>query len=112
MTHLGRLDSQIKLRGHRVELGEIESAVRDACGRDGVVAVPWPVTENGYEGIELFVEGEAMDLVALRGDLASRLPEYMVPRRFHFLDRLPVNVNGKFDRKALARCLASEASGE
>jgi amino acid adenylation domain-containing protein len=112
MTHLGRMDSQIKLRGYRVELGEIESAVRDACGRDGVVAVPWPVTENGYEGIEVFVEAEPLDVVALRADIASRLPDYMVPRRFHFLDRLPLNVNGKFDRKALAACLASEASAE
>ena len=112
INHLGRMDSQIKLRGHRVELGEIESAVRDACGRDGVVAVPWPVTENGYEGIEVFVEAEPLDVVALRGDIAGRLPDYMVPRRFHFLDRLPLNVNGKFDRKALAASLASEPSAE
>ena len=110
MTHLGRIDSQIKLRGHRVELGEIEAAVRDACKRDGIVAVPWPITENGYEGIEVFVEAEPLDVVALRGDIASKLPDYMVPRRFHFLDRLPLNVNGKFDRKALAARLASEAS--
>jgi len=112
MTHLGRMDSQIKLRGHRVELGEVEAAVRDACGRDGVVAVPWPVTENGYEGIEVFVEADPLDAVALRSDIADRLPDYMVPRRFHFLDRVPLNVNGKFDRKALVASLASEPSAE
>ncbi len=110
MTHLGRMDSQIKIRGHRVELGEIEATVRDACQRDGVVAVPWPVTENGCDGVEVFVEAEPLAVGPLRDSIAARLPDYMVPRRFHFLDRLPLNVNGKFDRKALAERLQSEGS--
>ena len=101
LTHLGRIDSQVKILGHRVELGEIEAVVRDASGLDGVVAIGWPVTSSGYGGVEVFVEGTTRDAAVLRKSVASRLPDCMVPRRFHFFDRLPRNVNGKFDRKAI-----------
>jgi acyl-coenzyme A synthetase/AMP-(fatty) acid ligase len=105
LTHLGRMDSQIKIRGHRVELGEIEAAVRNACGLDAVVALGWPVTENGYEGVEVFVEGGGGDVDLLRRAVALALPDYMVPRRFHFLESLPLNANSKFDRRAMAKLL-------
>lgn len=108
LTHLGRMDSQIKIRGHRVELGEIEATVREACGIDGVVAVAWPVTDQGCDGIEVFVQGEQMEVALLRVAVAETLPDYMVPRRFHFVDQLPLNVNGKFDRHALAERLEEE----
>jgi len=101
LTHLGRIDSQVKILGHRVELGEIEAVVRDASGLDGVVAIGWPATASGYEGVDVFLEGVTRDASVLRISVASRLPDYMVPRRFHFFDRLPRNVNGKFDRTAM-----------
>ncbi len=105
LTHLGRIDFQVKILGHRVELGEIEAVVRQACGLDGVLAVGWPATPSGYGGVEVFVEGEAKDLDGLRSRVASELPDYMVPRRFHFMGRLPRNVNNKFDRKAVVKLL-------
>jgi len=105
LTHLGRIDFQVKILGHRVELGEIEAVVRQTCGLDGVLAVGWPATPSGYGGVEVFVEGEAKDLDGLRSKVASELPDYMVPRRFHFMDRLPRNVNNKFDRKAIIKLL-------
>ncbi|MGA2844801.1 MAG: amino acid adenylation domain-containing protein [Candidatus Acidiferrales bacterium] len=105
LTHLGRIDFQVKILGHRVELGEIEAVVRQNCGLDGVLAVGWPATPSGYGGVEVFVEGEAKDLDGLRSKVASELPDYMVPRRFHFMDRLPRNVNNKFDRKAIIKLL-------
>lgn len=108
LTHLGRMDAQIKVRGHRVELGEIEAVVREACGQDGVVAVPWPLTENGCDAVEVFIQGEPMDVPELRKSVAATLPEYMVPRRFQFVAHLPVNANGKFDRRALADQLKGE----
>ena len=101
LTHLGRTDFQVKVLGHRVELGEIEAIVRDASGLEGVVAVGWPETAGGYGGVEVVLEGAPRDAAILRRSIASRLPEYMVPRRFHFMDRLPRNVNGKFDRPAI-----------
>jgi amino acid adenylation domain-containing protein len=105
MTHLGRIDFQVKIRGYRVELGEVEAVVREATGLDGVVAIGWPPTDSGYDGVEVFIEGERTDTDALRTEVARRLPEYMVPRRFHFLDRLPQNANSKFDRNAMVKLL-------
>lgn len=105
LTHLGRIDSQVKIFGHRVELGEVESKVRDACGCDGVVAVGWPKTDSGFGGVEVFIEGRESALEKLRSAVAKDLPEYMVPRRFHFMDRLPRNANNKYDRKAMQKLL-------
>ena len=105
LTHLGRIDSQVKIFGHRVELGEVESRVRNACGFDGVVAVGWPKTDSGFGGVEVFIEGHEPALEKLRVAVARDLPEYMVPRRFHFMDRLPRNANNKYDRKAMQKLL-------
>jgi acyl-coenzyme A synthetase/AMP-(fatty) acid ligase len=105
LTHLGRTDFQVKVLGHRVELGEIEAVVRKISALDGVIAVGWPVTSSGCGGIEVFLEGEVKNKDVLRNAVASALPEYMVPRRFHCMDRLPRNVNDKFDRKAMLKSL-------
>jgi amino acid adenylation domain-containing protein len=105
LTHLGRMDSQVKIFGHRVELGEVEAKVRAACGCDGVVAVGWPKTESGFGGVEAFIEGPESAADNLRRTVAAELPEYMVPRRFHFMERLPKNANNKYDRKAMQKML-------
>jgi amino acid adenylation domain-containing protein len=107
LTHLGRNDLQIKILSHRVELSEIEAIVRNASGLDGIVAAGWPPTASGYGGVEVFLEGPPSDPEVIRNAVASQLPEYMVPRRFHFLDHLPRNANGKFDRKAILKILES-----
>jgi len=104
LIHLGRIDSQIKVLGHRVELGEIEAVVRKHCGSDAVVAVGWPFTSSGCGGVEVFIESKK-ESNELRDAVRSELPEYMVPRRFHFRDRLPRNSNGKLDRKAISTSL-------
>jgi amino acid adenylation domain-containing protein len=101
---LGREDSQVKIRGYRVELGEIESilavhpAVRDAVvvARDG--GAP------GEKRLSAYVVAEpesGLDAAALRAFLGDRVPDYMVPAGFHFLDSLPLTPNGKVDRRAL-----------
>ena len=104
LIHLGRIDSQIKVLGHRVELGEIEAVVRKHCDSDAVVAVGWPSTSSGYGGVEVFIEGKE-ESNHLGQAVRSELPEYMVPRRFHFSDKLPRNSNGKLDRKAMSQSL-------
>jgi amino acid adenylation domain-containing protein len=104
LIHLGRIDSQIKVLGHRVELGEIEAVVRKHCGSDAVVAAGWPITSSGYGGVEVFIEGHELGQ-QLRDAVRSDLPEYMAPRKFHFRDKLPRNSNGKLDRKAIAKSL-------
>ena len=105
LTYLGRLDSQIKLLGHRVELGEVESVVRELSGLDGVVALGWPWTERGADGIELFIQSDGFDTKPLLQKLKSRLPAYMIPRNVRLLSLFPLNSNGKFDRVALRQML-------
>jgi acyl-coenzyme A synthetase/AMP-(fatty) acid ligase len=107
LIHLGRIDSQIKVLGHRVELGEIEAVVRKHCGSDAVVAIGWPRNSSGYGGVEVFIESDAQN-EHLRDAVRVDLPEYMVPRRFHFRDRLPRNPSGKLDRVALSKSLDGE----
>ena len=105
LTHLGRVDFQVKILGHRVELGEIEAVVRSVSGFDGVLALPWPPLSSGFGGIEVFIEGASNGNHDLKTGVASALPDYMVPRRIHFMDRLPRNVNNKFDRRAMTKLL-------
>ncbi len=105
LLYLGRLDSQIKVLGHRVELGEVEAAVREASGLDGVVALGWPVTGSGADAIEVFLQTHDCDHKQLLGKLRTRLPAYMVPRNIRLLPHFPLNANGKYDRKALQMIL-------
>ena len=108
LSFLGRLDHQIKVLGHRVELGEVEAALREEAGVDAAIAIGWPPSDSGAAGIVAFVAEPGLDSAALREALARRLPDYMVPRRIELLDRMPVDANGKFDRKALRSLLEAE----
>jgi amino acid adenylation domain-containing protein len=101
LVYLGRLDNQIKVLGQRVELGEVEAAVRQVSGLEGVVALGWPTRENRADGIEVFLEADSFDTKALMSQLKGKLPVYMLPRNVLVLRRFPVNANGKYDRKAL-----------
>lgn len=105
LIYMGRVDFQVKIHGHRVELGEIEAVVRKESGLDGVVALGWPQTESGAGGVEVFIEGEYDSVERLRQKASRTLPDYMVPSKFHFIDKIPVNVNGKYDRKKLLAIL-------
>ncbi|HVE15427.1 MAG TPA: AMP-binding protein, partial [Chthoniobacterales bacterium] len=107
----GRMDGQIKLAGYRIELGDIEANLRELPSvRDAVVL---PVLKNGRaELLAAFViptsrQGESdLDLIlALRQALSDRLPAYMVPKKFIFLDQFPMTPNGKADRKKLGEML-------
>ena len=104
LIYLGRLDHQIKIHGHRVELGEVEAALREA-GIDAAVALGWPMTSSGAEGIVAFLGDRSADVEAIRERLKRRLPGYMVPSEFHVLNALPLNSNGKVDRKSLLKML-------
>jgi amino acid adenylation domain-containing protein len=105
LRYLGRLDNQIKVLGHRVELGEVEAAIREETGVDAVVALGWPRSGSGAAGIAAFVADTGVDSAALRAGLARRLPGYMVPRELRLVSELPINANGKWDREALIRIL-------
>lgn len=97
----GRVDSQVKFRGYRIELGEIEVAARAVFGLKTVAAVIQG--EHTAARIVLYyVVGEAAETPQPKM-LEGTLPKYMVPSEFVGMDSLPVNQNGKIDRRALAR---------
>jgi len=108
LLYLGRVDNQVKILGHRVELAEVEAAVRKKSGIHAVVAVGWPITTSGAGGIEAFLEAEDYDIAALLKSLSNVLPTYMTPRRIHLLPDFPINANGKFDRKAMLQILETK----
>ncbi|MEU4504217.1 amino acid adenylation domain-containing protein [Streptomyces sp. NPDC024089] len=98
----GRADDQVQLKGFRIELGEVESAVRDI---DGVVDAAVTVADDG-DHLVAHVVGRVPD--DLTGLLAARLPVHMVPGRVLPVEALPLTVNGKLDRKALAERAAGD----
>jgi len=106
---LGRIDHQVKVLGRRIELGEVEAVARQALDVSEAVAVGWPETAGGYDGIELFVVAHREGESGGRDKLSSLLPPEAVPRHVHYVDALPLTLNGKYDRKALRRILGPSA---
>ena len=102
LEYLGRLDGQVKIRGFRVEPGEVEAALRDHPGvREAVVAV-WDAAPGDRRLVAYLVPAAgAVPPAELRGHLAGRLPEHMVPGEYVALDAFPRTPSGKLDRRAL-----------
>jgi amino acid adenylation domain-containing protein len=98
LEHLGRGDRQVKVRGHRVELGEVEAAL---AGHPRVAEAAAFVDEDGELTACVAADGPALTVRELRAHLGERLPEYMLPAAFVAVDRLPLTPNGKLDRRAL-----------
>ena len=105
LAYLGRLDDQVKIRGYRIEPGEIQVAIlASARVRDAAVLAE---TAAGGEHLRLVAyvvpsgADPAVDMAALRAELAESLPPYMVPGEFHCVAELPLTKNGKLDRRAL-----------
>lgn len=98
----GRKDYQVKIRGFRIELGEIESRlVKHPKVKEAVVVDREDGTGTKYLCAFVVLEQSGVTSNELREFLTRELPEYMVPAYFLYLDRLPLNLNGKIDRKAL-----------
>ncbi|MCX5381458.1 non-ribosomal peptide synthetase [Streptomyces sp. NBC_00091] len=102
LEFLGRLDAQVKVRGHRIEPGEIESALvsRPGVAQACVVAHGDKADEKRLVGY--VVAESSCDLEELRGHLRRVLPAHLVPDRIIVIDALPLTINGKADRTALA----------
>ncbi len=96
---LGRIDHQIKLRGLRIEPGEIEAALREHPSVDDCVVIA--KTDGARTFLIAYVATASPDIADLRGHLSGRLADYMVPSRFVALESLPTLPNGKINRKAL-----------
>jgi acyl carrier protein len=103
LEFLGRIDHQVKIRGHRIELGEVEAAL---LGHPGVAQAVAIVREDepGDKRLVAYVVAagdEAPDVGGLRAHLKQSLPDYMIPQAIVGLEALPLTPNGKIDRKAL-----------
>ena len=97
LEYIGRADQQVKLRGYRVELGEVEAQLLASPSvRSAVVRA-----SGGQLHAYVVTDAQAFDATKLRTSVAAALPDYMVPASFTRLDQLPLTVSGKVDRKAL-----------
>ena len=102
---LGRIDNQIKVLGHRVELEEIDAHLRIVADTDLAATVAWPLVEGAAQGLVGFVGAKTIDDAQIILALKARLPPYMVPSQVFALESMPLNSNGKVDRKALGQML-------
>ena len=101
LEYVGRVDHQVKIRGYRIELGEIEARLREWPSlRDAAVAAQHAATGQYLVGY-VVSDQASPDWEALKAHLSQSLPDYMVPRHWQALAQLPLNANGKLDRKAL-----------
>jgi len=103
LFHLGRVDQQVMIGGHRIELQEVEHRLREALGHQSVAVIAHP----RHRPTELVVLGTDLDRSAITAE-ATGLPTYMVPRRVLDVGSLPTNANGKLDRGALHRLATAE----
>jgi bacitracin synthase 3 len=102
LEFLGRVDNQVKVRGFRIELGEVEQALR-GCPDVTNAAVICKTDAGGAKYLAAYVESTAdITRPQLREHLGRHVPYYMIPDAFTVLPRLPLNLNGKIDRTALA----------
>ena len=101
----GRADRQIKLKGYRIELQDIESALRTAAKTDLVCVVSYPVLDDGaiqdLVGVVVKSPLEEFDPNEIKKSLETILPSYMVPSEILLIDEMPLSVNGKIDFKAV-----------
>ncbi len=104
LIFLGRIDHQVKLRGFRIEIGEIENTLLEIEGINAAAVVVF-TSANGEKSLNAFIENpqNSFDTNNLQRHLRRKLPEYMIPSNIRLLEKLPLSANGKIDRKALQK---------
>jgi acyl-CoA synthetase (AMP-forming)/AMP-acid ligase II/aryl carrier-like protein len=112
IEYLGRNDGQVKIRGYRIELGEIETQLLKCEGIGEAVVLAGDGAPGEKRLVAYYtVKGEEPGIERLRGQLESKLPQYMVPAVYVQLESMPLTPNGKLDRRALP-ALAGEVYGQ
>lgn len=104
LRFLGRIDRQVKLRGYRLELGEVENALGQLPEVHSAAVILRNDQDRSY--LAAYVQSKAPDfqqISTLRNQLKIHLPDYMIPTAFAFVDQMPLTPNGKLDRKALEK---------
>jgi amino acid adenylation domain-containing protein len=106
LVHVGRKDFQVKIRGHRVEIPEIEMKLLENQAIREAVVIPWEDPRDAKTGNYLVAyvvpyQLQPKTITEIRSFLKERLPSYMLPSYFVIMDRLPLTTSGKIDRRAL-----------
>ncbi len=102
LEYVGRIDHQVKIRGFRIEIGEIEASLQAlAPVREAAVIAQPSATGAQLVAYVVAAQDQRLDTQALANTLRQSLPDYMVPTHWQVLDALPLNNNGKLDRRAL-----------
>ncbi|MBB1244404.1 amino acid adenylation domain-containing protein [Streptomyces durbertensis] len=111
LTHLGRLDDQVKINGNRVELGDVRAAVMAVAG---VTDATVQVSRHAAGSLQLtaYLVPAELDVAAVRRELRRTLPSHMVPAHLSPVERIPLLPNGKTDRQELARIAAASGNHE
>ena len=106
LNYLGRLDNQVKILGNRVELQEVDCILKQASGSELVVSLAWPIENGVAKSIVAFIaESREKQKSKILEYCKRTLPPYMIPQDIYLLDRIPLNDNGKFDKKRLVAIL-------
>ncbi|AGL16561.1 non-ribosomal peptide synthetase [Actinoplanes sp. N902-109] len=109
LEFLGRLDNQVKVRGHRIELDEVDRHLLDTPGVTAAVSVTLDDGAGGLQlGAGLSLADNTLSAAQIRERLRRRLPAYLVPGPMLVLPALPVTASGKIDRRAVARLIAAD----
>jgi len=98
LCYIGRIDKQVKIRGHRIELSEIDEILYDFGEIRSYTTV---IEESGEQKLITFIESEISDEIFIRTIVNKYLPKYMMPTYFYFITEFPININGKVDQKQL-----------
>lgn len=98
LCYIGRIDKQVKIRGHRIELSEIDETLYNSSGIRSYTTV---IEENDEQKLITFIKSEISDENYIRTIVNKYLPNYMMPTYFFFVSEFPINMNGKVDQKQL-----------
>ncbi|MDE9436113.1 amino acid adenylation domain-containing protein [Xenorhabdus bovienii] len=110
IVYLGRTDQQVKIRGQRVELGEIELAITERGLLQELAVIPLVSKEGDIRLAVCYVADEPLDEAELTSNLRKVLPDYMLPVRYLRFSALPLTANGKLDRRLLSQLLQTRQS--
>ena len=112
LNYIGRIDNQVKILGHRVELQEIDHALRRASSEELAVAIAWPLNSASAEGVVGFIPNSCeRNEAEIIEECKKTLPAYMAPSRIVFIKNIPLNGNAKIDRLQLQNILKQEKEG-
>jgi amino acid adenylation domain-containing protein/non-ribosomal peptide synthase protein (TIGR01720 family) len=112
VIYIGRNDEQVKIRGHRVELSAIEHQLLSNEKIDEAVVTAQNDERGNKELVAYIVMTAPVSIEELRSFLSKILPDYMIPTSFIFLDKIPLTLNGKVDKKALVKTVGVELYSE